>query len=157
MGLGLLAGMLAFGLDGWGALRSRDILYELTVEGGASPVRTRFLDNTYVFPDHTWLTTVYMPYFRNEVMAWRQRQVGELSPALLAVLFKTQLGISNAHGGRADQGEVACAVLRRTQGSDDVAVLVRTERGWFTLDPARGGLQPWAEIAAAGDIRAIEF
>lgn len=136
-------------------LSATQILAEIAVSPETRATPTRFFDHAYVFPDHRWLTEVYVPYFRTLVQNWQSQQAARPSSQLLASLFKSQLGVSNAQGGRAQEGEVACALLRSHSGED--GILVRTEQGWFRFDPVSDELEPWAAVADVADVRSIEF
>lgn len=128
--------------------------------GDQTAPRVDYFDHHYLYPDHDWVVESFIPYFREYVQLLTAGQAAALSESQFANLFKTRLAVSNSRGGLASRGEVACAVvtLKGQNGeADRSGVLLRTDRGWFLLEPRAGTLTALASAPHARRLARISF
>lgn len=172
----ILCGALSGGNDSsgqeirGGRLTQDQITTELRTEIERTLLRVRFQDERYLFPEHRWMERVYLPYFKE--------YLGKLNLTFTedgfdhdnyAFLFKTFLGLSNYRGGGSVSGEVACGIANIAFDTSDVKglldvrakswqqILVRTDSGWFVVDPRQVSLTPLKAFAVEHYIKEVYF
>ncbi|TVR53928.1 MAG: hypothetical protein EA425_02685 [Puniceicoccaceae bacterium] len=109
-------------------------------------------DKKYVIPRHEWLVHDYLPHFSQYLREMGIRPDGEgLDCDNYSLLFRQQMIISNYLGGATRLGDVPAAIMkvrqvksfggvRADEESYHSLILVRTDRGWFVVEPQNGTL-----------------
>lgn len=147
-------------LPGW-ALRA-----ELQGVSG-SPVPPSLRDNQFVIVDHAWLRSTFLPFFRSYLVSLRARSNGDgMDCDNYSDLFRSQLIVANILAGGSKHGEVPCAslVVRPEKpfarvpadpGGLHQLVAVRTELGWFVIEPQTTALCPLHAYPNIGTVESI--
>ncbi|GAB1490150.1 hypothetical protein MASR2M8_26090 [Opitutaceae bacterium] len=147
-------------LPGW-ALRA-----ELQAVSG-SPVPPTLRDNQFVVVDHAWLRSAFLPFFRGYLVSLRAHRSGDgMDCDNDSDLFRSQLIVANILAGGSRHGEVPCATLvvrpekpfarvPADPGGLHQLVAVRTERGWFVIEPQTTALCPLHAYPNIGTIESI--
>jgi len=126
-------------------------------------IRARFnvADNQYVIPDDAWLKQQYDPYFR-----WflhylsADYQAEGMDCDNFSNMYQQNLVLANLKSGGSRAGEVPCAVMivnQRDKGILHALNLVRTDRGWFVVEPQDGRFTPLTSYRYRHDIATIDF
>ncbi|MGF1483142.1 MAG: hypothetical protein ACFBZ8_02130 [Opitutales bacterium] len=117
---------------------------EILAELRSSGVRTRFnvTDNRYVVPSHTWMNEEYQPFFD-----WYLRYLDTdyhaegMDCDNYSNFYKQNLVLANLRSGGSRHGDVPCAVMivnQHDKGIIHALNLIRTDRGWFAVEPQEG-------------------
>lgn len=134
-------------------LDSGRVELELMRAHAIMPSQIEFSDDAFVLPDQAWIETEFLPYFRAYLDAMGAEPSGEgMDCDNYAQIFKQQLALCNARGGRATAGDVPCAVVKAQQvlpfggvpgdGSRHSVALLRTSAGWQIVEPQTGAITP---------------
>lgn len=126
-------------------------------------------DNHFVVVDHAWLRSTFLPFFRAYLVSLRARASGEgLDCDNFSDLFRSQLIVANILAGGSRRGEVPCALIivrpekphariPADPGGLHQLVAVRTERGWFVIEPQTTALSPLHEYPNLETIESIQL
>lgn len=114
-------------------------------------------DNQFVVIDHGWLKSKFLPFFRGYLVSLRARSSSDgMDCDNYSDLFRSQLIVANIIGGGSRRGEVPCAVIvvrtvkpharvpANPEGLHQL-LAVRTERGWYVVEPQTTALCPLLE------------
>ncbi len=129
----------------------------------------RFDDERYVVVDHRWLQETFLPYFRTFLNHVHANTSGEgYDCDDYTFLFRAKLVLSNVLAGGARAGAVPCGRLIVDQNrafagvpgsarARHALVLVRTEQGWFVVEPQTCAMTPLAAYPNLATIAEILF
>ncbi|MGF1448993.1 MAG: hypothetical protein ACFB20_06210 [Opitutales bacterium] len=135
------------------------ILAELRAEG----VRTRFnvTDNRYIVPSHDWVKREYQPFFD-----WYLRYLDTdyhaegMDCDNYSNFYKQNLVLANLRSGGSRHGDVPCAVMivnQRDKGIIHALNLIRTDRGWYAVEPQEGHVWSLSSYKYLRDIQYIDM
>lgn len=144
-------------------IEAHTLFSELVLDYAFSPSTIELSDSRYNLPNHQWLTENFLPYIARYFDELGISVVGEgMDCDNISHLFRQQLALSNFQGGRAHIGDVACGILKTKQvydfggvegdGSYHCLVLLRTNRGWFAIEPQTGALAVIESYPNIGEI-----
>jgi hypothetical protein len=134
------------------------------------PVRMRFDDRAYVVIEHRWLTGTFLPYFRSFLLHLHAGTSGGEGYDCdnFAMLFRAKLMLSNMLAGGARRAEVPCGRLTVAQraafggvpgaaGALHALVVVRTDSGWFVVEPQTCTIVELRNYPNLGNITEVSF
>jgi len=135
-----------------GPIDAQSIERELANAIRFQPEQIEFSDQFFVLPNHEWLAKAFIPFSleffeENGITAGGEGMDCDNA----AQLFKQLLSLSNVRGGRSQDGDVPCAVIKTTQRepfggapgdqSSHALILIRTDRGWHVIEPQTGAME----------------
>ena len=129
-----------------------------------------FDDEDYVVIEHRWLLDTFLPYFRTFLLHLHSGQVGGegFDCDDVTLLFRAKLTLSNLRAGGSRKGEVPCGrlIVRQKTSFGGVPggpravhalILIRTDAGWFIVEPQTGAITPFASYANLPNIVEVSF
>lgn len=142
-----------------GTISRNGVLAELRGMG----VRSKFniADNTYVIPDHDWVKKQFDPYFRWYIYYLSAEYHAEgMDCDNYSDMYQQALILANLKAGGTRSGDVPCAVLvvnQRDKGILHALNLVRTNKGWYIVEPQDGLFIPLSSYRYKNDIAYVDF
>jgi hypothetical protein len=135
------------------------VIAELRLAG----VRTRFnvTDNTYVVPSHKWVSEDYGAYFDWYLSYLDTDYHAEgMDCDNYSNFYKQNMVIANLRSRGSHRGDVPCAVIivnQRDKGIIHALNLVRTDRGWFAVEPQEGRITALARYKYRNDVKYVDM
>ena len=140
-------------------LTRSQVVAELRSQGiNCSP---NVVDNTYIVPDHNWVAQHYYPYFQWYIHYLRvEYQAEGMDCDNYSAFYKQNMVLSNLKAGGTRYGDVPCAVMvvyQYDKGITHMLNLVRTNRGWFAVEPQDGIMTPLNSYRYRNNIKYVDF
>lgn len=118
-------------------------------------------DHKYIVPEHSWVRGDYSQYFDWYIYYLGARYNAEgMDCDNFADFYRQNLVLSNLKAGGARRGDVPCATLivnQKDKGIYHALNLVRTDRGWYVVEPQDGTFVALNSYRYRRDITKITF
>lgn len=118
-------------------------------------------DHKYVIPQHTWVRNDYNRYFDSYIYYLGAEYNAEgMDCDNFANFYRQNLVLANLKAGGARLGDVPCATIvvnQRDKGIFHALNLIRTNRGWFVIEPQDGTLTQLKSYRYLRDITKVTF
>lgn len=145
------------------SIEAHELYAELVFDNALSPSQIELSDSRYNLPDHSWVTQKFLPYISNYFKDLGISVVGEgMDCDNISHFFRQQLSLCNFQGRQAHNGDIACGIVKTKQiygfggvkgdGNYHSLVLLRTNLGWYAIEPQTGEIAPISNYPNASEI-----
>lgn len=136
-----------------------DLMQELRTQGLL--ILPTVNDHKYVIPQHSWVNGDYSSYFDSYIYYLGAEYNAEgMDCDNFADFYRQNLVLANLKAGGARQGDVPCATIvvnQRDKGIYHALNLMRTNRGWFVIEPQDGTFTKLSSYQYLRNITKVTF